>query len=140
MGIEWPSSENAYQAMKAAPEHWHKFVNITPGQSKKLGKQIEMRKDWDEVKLGIMTGIVREKFMQNIDLLEKLIATGDSPLQEGNWWGDRYWGISPANSGNGKNHLGKLLEALRKEFVTELDNTRNQGIILYDSCTEDSVP
>lgn len=140
MGIEWSSSENAYQAAKAAPEEWHRFVQITPSQSKKLGKQISMRADWDQVKYGIMHGIVREKFMQNIDLMEKLLATGNAPLQEGNWWGDRYWGVSPVGSGNGKNCLGKILESIREEFSVAYAERQDQSIIYYDSCPEDSFP
>ena len=45
-----------------------KFINITPAQSKKLGKQVKIRDDWELVKDQIMHDIVREKFMQNIDL------------------------------------------------------------------------
>lgn len=141
MGIEWPSSENAYQAAKChAPEEWHRFVDLTPGQAKKLGQRIKMREDWDQVKYDIMLDIVREKFMQNIDLMEKLLATGNAPLQEGNWWGDRYWGVSPAGSGNGKNNLGKILESIRKEFSVAFTERQDQGIIYYDSRPEDSFP
>ena len=87
-----------------------------------------------------MHDIVREKFMQNIDLMEKLLATGNAPLQEGNWWGDRYWGVSPAGSGNGKNKLGKILEDVRKEFSGAYAVPQDQGIIYYDSRPEDSFP
>lgn len=39
-----------------------------------------------------MEELVRAKFTQNPDLADKLLATGDAHLEEGNTWGDRIWG------------------------------------------------
>ena len=60
----------------------------------------------------MLTGL-RYKF-SNPDLKEKLLATGNEELVEGNWWGDQYWGIC---DGIGKNKLGKLLMKVRKELA-----------------------
>lgn len=46
--------------------------------------------------------------------LKKLIKTGDAELIEGNWWGDKYWGMC---NGEGMNKLGKILMQVRKECI-----------------------
>ena len=46
-------------------------------------------------------------------LQKKLIDTGDAELIEGNWWGDKFWGVC---EGEGENHLGKLLMEVREMF------------------------
>ena len=58
--------------------------------------------------------IVRNKFIPNDDLMEKLIATGNAELIEGNWWKDTYWGVC---DGIGENKLGKILMQIRKECI-----------------------
>jgi len=42
-----------------------------------------------------------------------LLATGDAILEEGNSWGDTYWGVS---RGYGENWLGILLMLVRGEI------------------------
>jgi len=111
-GKVYPSSEHLYQALKTLDPEEREQVRLapTPGASKKMGKTITLRPDWDDVKDGIMEEIIRLKFTQNPELAEKLLATGDAELIEGNWWGDVYWGIC---KGEGLNKLGLLLQALR---------------------------
>ena len=49
------------------------------------------------------------KFL-NPDLREKLVATGDAELIEGNHWNDTCWGVC---KGIGQNNLGKILMEVR---------------------------
>ena len=93
-----------------------KFQNLNPSKSKALGRKVTLREDWDEVKNRVMLEIVRNKFKQNPELKEKLIATGDAYLEEGNWWGDRTWGVC---NGVGENRLGKILMKVRDELKNE---------------------
>lgn len=53
-----------------------------------------------------MEEIIHCKFMQHYDLAQKLIATGNAYLEEGNQWGDKFWGTV---NGTGENMLGKIL-------------------------------
>ena len=112
-GVKYPSSENAYQAAKSLdPEVRKQFINITPSESKKLGRKIEVREDWEEVKYKVMCDIVLDKFMRNPYLKEMLIETGDRYLEETNHWRDVVWGVC---DGVGKNWLGKILMDVRTE-------------------------
>jgi predicted NAD-dependent protein-ADP-ribosyltransferase YbiA (DUF1768 family) len=88
-GITYNNAEAAYQAQKC-PGRALEFCNLTGAQAKKLGREIPMRACWDVIKLDIMKEILVQKFYQNYDLMERLLATGDSYIEEGNWWGDIY--------------------------------------------------
>jgi hypothetical protein len=113
-GILYPSSENAYQAAKSLdPQVRSQFANITPSESKKLGRQIQVREDWEEVKYGIMYSIVLDKFTRNSKLGDLLIETGDRYLEETNHWGDKIWGVC---DGVGTNWLGKILMDVRNQI------------------------
>ena len=64
--VEWPHSEAAYQAMKTTCTLWPVFAAMTnPVDAKRAGKTVDMRSDWNSVKVGLMREIVREKFIQN---------------------------------------------------------------------------
>ena len=59
-------------------------------------------------------------------LKEKLLATGNEKLEEGNWWHDNFWGncyCPKCKNIEGVNKLGKLLMLLRKELKDEQSNT-----------------
>lgn len=117
------SVEHAYQAYKAfksnQDELGDKILNAeTPGISKKLGRTATLPPDWEEIKLSVMISLLLSKFCQNRHLCEKLIATGDQELVEGNWWGDKYWGVC---NGEGENWLGKALMSIR-------DTINEQGL------------
>lgn len=114
-GFVYKNNEAAFQAQKD-PSRQLEFASLNPSEAKKLGRRVTLRKDWEDVKVEIMKNIVREKFNQNPHLQEKLLATGDEMLIEGNTWNDCCWGVC---NGRGKNLLGKILMNIRKELKTE---------------------
>lgn len=88
---------------------------LAPAQCKKLGKKVKLRPDWESVKLQIMEDLVMAKFADHEDLRNKLLATGDAELIEGNHWHDNFWGMcNCGRCSDGQNHLGKILMKVRE--------------------------
>lgn len=115
-GLHYLNAEAAFQAQKCMTEDEKiPFTTLRSNEAKRLGRRVPLRPDWEEVKVGIMEGIVRAKFTQNGDLGAQLLATGDILLEEGNTWGDVFWGVD-AQSRKGQNHLGKILMKVRAEL------------------------
>ena len=114
----YASVEHAYQANKAIGDTDHLYVALAPtaGKAKRRGQAIEMRPDWDRVKLGVMEACLRSKFAFGTELAQMLVDTGDAELVEGNSWGDCYWGRC---NGIGESHLGRFLMKIREELVEE---------------------
>jgi len=129
-GIKYTSVEHYYVALKINEPQTFKvndelidfdvqeareFVSKleTPGKAKKFGqKEINIRKDWDSVKISIMEYGLRQKYSQE-PFKGKLIHTYPKKIIETNWWNDTYWGVC---DGVGKNVLGKLIMKIREEI------------------------
>ena len=120
-GVVWNSSEHAFQAAKTLDPAERATIAALPkpGQAKRAGKKVRLRPDWEAVKVDIMLEIVEAKFQQNPELMDRLVATGDAELVEGNVWNDTFWGVC---RGKGKNFLGKILMIVRDE-----ENERRAG-------------
>ena len=130
-GITYKSSEAAYQAQKTLDESIkHKISLLNAPSAKRAGSHVDLRPDWNNVKLTIMHDIVYAKFSQNVGLKDKLLATGDELLVEGNTWGDYYWGQV---EDKGTNYLGKILMLVRAELNTDkryiLSEDRNLELV-----------
>lgn len=112
----FPTVENGYQAAKTDNLLERVFfMNVEPAQAKRLGRQVILRVDWEQVKEAVMFDLLRQKF-EDPTLCAKLKATGGQSLVEGNWWHDNYWGSCrcPEHKGRiGKNRLGFMLMQLR---------------------------
>jgi ribA/ribD-fused uncharacterized protein len=118
-GIVYPSVENAYQAAKTLNlEQRKRFAACTAGQAKRLGKTVDMRNDWESVKLQIMLDLVRQKFYVHLELRNKLLATGEEHIEEGNKWNDQFWGVC---RGKGQNHLGKIIMDVRASLFSDVE-------------------
>ena len=119
-GITYTNSEAAFHAQKTLDETERmQFSKLNPSQSKKIGRKINLRKDWENVKTNIMYEVCFAKFSQNKDLKEKLLNTGDAYLEEGTWWHDNCWGncyCDKCKNIVGENRLGKILMRIREEL------------------------
>lgn len=121
-GLTYENNEAAFQAQKVLNKEIRRtFCNMTASEAKKEGRKVVLRKDWEDIKVDIMRELVYEKFSQNHDLREQLLATGDAYLEEGNTWGDKTWGTV---NGKGANLLGQILMNVREE-LQELELSRD---------------
>ena len=115
-GRTYKNNEAAFQSAKSlTPEERDAFCVLNGAAAKRQGKKGFLRRDWEDVKDGIMEEIVRAKFTQNPKLAKKLAETGDAPLMEGNNWHDTYWGVDSGTL-EGENHLGVILMKIRAEL------------------------
>lgn len=124
--MHFPSVEHAYVYSKYInkPKDLTQFLELTSGQVKKLGKTIDIRPDFEDVKLDVMAELIFCKFSdRNPALLQKLVETRDKHICEVNSWGDTFWGVNL--EGVGLNMLGKIImarrEQLSKEYLLKAD-------------------
>lgn len=117
-GKLFKSVENAYQWMKCRDDKiWsEKCLTYAPHKIKIESKKLDYDKQWfDFNKLLIMEELLRIKFNDD-DLMFKLLITKNQNIIEGNFWGDRFWGVDlGVNPNLGENHLGRLLMKIRDE-------------------------
>lgn len=117
-GLTYPNSEAAFQAQKCATEEAKiKYTQIkNPVIAKRTGKKEPgLPANWDEICYDIMKDILKAKF-SDPELKEKLAATGDAVLIEGNRWHDNRWGhctCERCKKKEGQNWLGKILMEIR---------------------------
>lgn len=120
-GLSFASAEHAFQGAKTCDlaERQRVAAAATPGQAKRLGHTLILRRDWDQVRVEIMASILAAKFAQP-RFRAVLLSTGEAQLVEGNRWHDTFWGVCVCSrhDGAGENALGKLLMDLRARLCT----------------------
>ena len=125
----YPTVEHAFQAAKCVRTDDAARVMVgevamayrkailtcpTPAAAKAMGRQAILRPDWQDVKIPIMTHLVRQKFHRHPQLAALLIATAPGKIVEGNNWNDYFWGQC---GGKGQNHLGRILKQVRSDLM-----------------------
>lgn len=106
-GVEYPTTEHAYQATKTLNIDHRRAISVlpTPYDAKREGGNVFLRPGWRDMKLQVMRELIDLKFSQPF-FMRKLLETNGRELIEGNNHGDRFYGQSPL--GQGRNELGKL--------------------------------
>jgi len=66
------------------------WKQLTPSQAKKKGRNIEIRKNWEQIKVPVMQHFTREKYKNEL-LAQRLANTWPAVLIEGNTWNDTFW-------------------------------------------------
>jgi hypothetical protein len=111
-GLEFNSVEAAYVAAKTKDINLREVIRRlkTAGECKRFGRSIDLRHDWNDVRLEVMTNLIRQKFASGGELADKLVSTGRAEIIEGNSWNDTFWGVC---RGRGENNLGKIIMMVR---------------------------
>ena len=125
-GFTYTNSEAAFHAQKTLDENIRKeFTTLNPSEAKRKGRNLDLRPDWEKVKVNIMYEIIKAKFSQNEDIRYKLLYhTGREHLEEDTTgWHDNYWGncrCEKCTHIKGRNKLGKILMKVREELRDEV--------------------
>ena len=116
----YPTNEHFFQAMKTIYAESRAAIAIarTPAEAKRLGKIVPLRPDWHSIRLAVMELGLRKKFSYAL-LAQKLMQTYPEELVEGNWWHDKFWGVD-FRTGEGENHLGRLLQIVRADLMNHV--------------------
>lgn len=120
-GVEYPTSEHAYQAGKARKDSVREWLMAAPSPALLAmaahGLYVwDVHPDWSKTKFDRMKRVLQAKFTQHEDLKQLLLSTGDARLVElatVNNAVNRLWGEV---NGVGKNMLGQLLMEVRGEL------------------------
>ena len=132
--FSYPTVEHAFQAAKTLDmtERKTNFTKKqTPRQAKRNGRKINLRPDWEDVKVPIMYELLLLKFTTHPELASKLLATYPAILIEGNYGHDTFWGIC---DGVGLNMLGILLMNVRdtlRELACKKDGNDTPELVTY---------
>lgn len=123
-GVEYATSEHAYQAGKARKDSVREWLMAAPTPALLAmaahGLYVwDVAPNWSKTKFDRMRGVLRAKFTQHQDLKDLLLSTGNARLVEVATVDNpvnRLWGEV---NGVGKNMLGVLLMELRDELQIE---------------------
>jgi len=116
-GIGYRSVEHAFQAAKSLDMNDRTAISriSKPIEAKHYGYTIQLRADWDTIKIPLMADLVQQKFDNSPKLRTLLLSTGTAELYEGNTWNDTFWGVDLTTM-RGENHLGRILMAIRASY------------------------
>lgn len=112
-GLQFDCSERAYMWHKSSDPQYRRAIMAADGprRCKGLGYGAVLPREWDtKIKFGVMYSVLWEKFTQNSQCRDWLLATGNLYLEETNTWNDLIWGRC---QGTGENHLGRQLMCVR---------------------------
>lgn len=112
LGYQFACSEQAFMFGKSEDSDYRAKVLATPNpyEVKALGRKVNLRPDWDDLKYPWMVSVLKAKFSQNVHLRNLLLSTAELPIHEN--CKDPWWGGGP-NFPNGKDLLGKALMEVR---------------------------
>jgi hypothetical protein len=101
-------------------------------EARALGRSSDIRSDWNDQRILIMTTILRKKFTDP-ELAQVLQCTGDADLVMEGY--DDFWGTGKNH--DGQNHLGEVLMQVRSELnlLMGLDPDEEDPPSLYEALT-----
>ena len=121
-GVEYPTAEAAFAAGKTLDPAQRRRIAAasSPGEAKRLGRQVPLRELWDQVHRYLVMGEVLAAKFADPALRERLVGTGTALLIETNTWHDQHWGdcrCERHRASPGRNALGRALMQLRDRLT-----------------------
>lgn len=118
-GITYFSVEHAYMSAKSDDPQWKEFCRTEhqAGNVKKASQFITLVPDWETKKIQVMQILLEQKFT-TYPFNRQLFNTEDKYIQEGNTWGDKFWGVD-LKTGAGNNMLGKMIMEIRSRLTED---------------------
>lgn len=119
-GMEWPSVEHYFQAMKFADSALREKIRSAPHP--KIAQKIarwqfwKVRRDWKEVQRAMMTRGTWIKCHAYPEIARQLLDSGDRMIVESSLY-DYYWGCGRDQRGH--NYYGKMLMDVRNKLRQE---------------------
>ena len=118
-GIVYKTPEHLYQSRKTLNIKERNVVAGagSPGIAKQIGKHVQLRGNWNEIKLDVMRRVQEIRFDQPYWEKQLLESTDLVSIVEYNWWHDNYWGAclcDHCRSLEKLNHLGKIIQEIKK--------------------------
>lgn len=127
-GIFWKTLEHYYQAQKFDDKKVIKKIidAKTPKEASMIGRDRNnhLKSNWETIKLDIMEEGLYNKYMQNKDICQKLLNTGNRKIVEATVK-EFYWGCGI--DGTGENQFGMLLVKVRNRIRKELKLKEKTG-------------
>ena len=127
-GIFWRTLEHYYQAQKFDDKKVIKKIidAKTPKEASMIGRDRNnhLKSNWETIKLDIMEEGLYNKYMQNKDICQKLLNTGNRKIVEATVK-EFYWGCGI--DGTGENQFGMLLVKVRNRIRKELKLKEKTG-------------
>lgn len=115
-GITYPSVTHALLAARCLDATVRQEIadEDNLAEAKEIAKNATQEKDvtWGPRSMDVYANLLLAKF-EDVEMREKLLATGNRTLVFENQNGDKFWGIC---GGRGYNVLGQMLMAVRKQL------------------------
>ena len=119
-GVEWPSVEHYFQAMKYEDAIYREAIRKAehPSKARRLGRSRlkKIRADWKRIRRVVMTRGVYTKCRTHPEVADRLLSTGESTLVENSNY-DYFWGCGRDRRGH--TYYGKVLMDVRSKLREE---------------------
>lgn len=121
-GLSFNSSEAAFQSFKYSDPNKRGIFSMMDGyEAKRYWKSRGqfVREDWNDIRFTVLKLVVRQKFIQNPVLLQKLLNTDDAFLVELNTWHDNTYGNCTCPKCShivGQDRFGAILREVKSEL------------------------
>ena len=127
-----PTSDHAYYLARfelSESDTREAIINAdSPAQARSIAREHgdKVRVNWEDIRLRVMTGVIRLKFRQHDELQKQLLETGESYIyadarkdapenvdDDGTLESMRFWGVL---DGEGENWIGNILMDIRSDL------------------------